>query len=235
MKKEAILLPGLNYQVEFLFKHLIPKPKKILIAGSGAFYTATLIAAHFNTSVDLIVEDYQSLLETRLLGENNPSVNVKMMSFENTDYDEHEFDLIYAQASVSTPDRNKIVKEFKRILNYGGHFCVGEIVHLSDKYPAFIKDIYANSYLNPLRIDELKKYYIERKFKIIQEENLSHTLKDYYREVNRKLDESTAELEPSEKSYYKKIINRIKHEAHAYLNLGGSKHIGFYLFLLQKD
>ncbi|MGK9476894.1 class I SAM-dependent methyltransferase [Melioribacter sp. OK-6-Me] len=235
MEKEEILLPGLNYQVEFLFKYLIPKPEKILIAGSGAFYAASLIAAHFNTSVDLIVEDYQSLLETRLLGENNPSVNIKMMSFENTDYAEHEFDLIYAQASVSTPDRNKIIKEFKRILKPGGHLCVGEMVHLSDKYPAFIKDIYANSYLNPLKIDELKKYYVERKFKILQEKNLSYTLKDYYREVKRKLEKSTTELDPSEKSYYKKTINRIKHEAYAYLNLGASKHIGFYLLLLQKD
>lgn len=235
MEKKAILLPGLNYQVEFLFKYLNSNPQNILIAGSGAFNAASKIASHFNTSVDMIVEDYQSLLEARLLCQNNPSVNVKMMSFEKTDYNENEFDLIYAQASISTPDRNKIVKEFKRILKNGGHFCVGEMVHLSDKCPAFIKNIYENSYLNPLRIDEIKKYYTERKFKIIQEENLSHTLKDYYREINRKLVESTAELEPSEKSYYKKIINRIKHEAHAYLNLGGNKHIGYYLFLLQKD
>jgi ubiquinone/menaquinone biosynthesis C-methylase UbiE len=235
MKKNAILLPGLNYQVDSLFKHLNSNPQRILIAGSGTFYAASGIAEHFNAPVDMIVEDYQSLLEARLTGENNPSVDIKMMSFENTDYDDSEFDLIYAQASVSTPDRNRILKEFKRILKTGGYFCVGEIVHLSDKYPAFIKDIYENSYLNPLRIDELKKYYSERRFKIIYEEDLSHTLKDYYKEIDKRLDESKTELEPSEKSYYKKIINRIKHESHAYLNLGGNKHIGYYLFLLQKD
>ena len=45
-----------------------------------------------------------------------------MMDFDNTDFNAEEFDLVYAQASISLLNRNKIVKEIKRILETRWNF-----------------------------------------------------------------------------------------------------------------
>jgi hypothetical protein len=42
-------------------------------------------------------------------------------------------------------------------------------------------------------------------------------------------------MEQKEKSYYKKLINMISHEAKAYLNEGSDEYVGFYALILQKQ
>jgi len=42
-------------------------------------------------------------------------------------------------------------------------------------------------------------------------------------------------LDTGEKSYNKRILNKISHESNAYLNLGGSLHIGFKLIMARKN
>ncbi len=38
----------------------------------------------------------------------------------------------------------------------------------------------------------------------------------------------------NEKSYYKKLIKMISHEAKAFLNEGADEHVGFYSLILKK-
>jgi ubiquinone/menaquinone biosynthesis C-methylase UbiE len=234
MKIDNCLLPGLDRQVEFLLNNFKNPAQHILVVGSNSEEMAKELASHFETEVELIVEDYDSLMNSKLILESSTKINVRLMDFEVTDFDDLSFDLIYAQASISLTKRNKIVKELKRLLKPSGFLCVGEVVALRKDYPPFVQDIFDSSDLLPLFVDDLEKYYTERKFNFLVQQNLTHTLRKYYSRSASLMDDSVYDLTSSEKSYYKKILNKFSHESNAYLKLGGDKFIGFVAILLQK-
>lgn len=234
-KSELTLLPGLKRQIRFLIqKSFNQKYSTVLIIGSSSEVPALKLRDRFNSSIEIIVEDYESLINSKYLLGNSDSIDVKMMSYDSTDYPDSSFDLVYAQASISLTNRNKIIKEIKRILKPEGYLCVGEIVSLEKEIPRFVQDIYNNSDLLPLSISDLEKYYSERKFTLLAREDLSSSLKEYYSLSLASYNEISGKLESREQSYYKKIINKIKHESNVYLNLGGDKYIGFISLLLKK-
>ena len=235
MKEERIIfLPGLNKQFDLLKSSVELNNLKILVLGSGSETAAIKLAGTSGREVELILEDYDSLMSSRLLLENESSVNVKMMDFEITDFEDQSFDIIYVQGSISNSRRNKIVKEIKRILKSEGILCVGEVVNLKKEPVQFILDIYKSSDLNPLNSDELEEYYSERNFEVKLRKDFSETLKNYYSKSLFELQKKAKELPDNEKSYYKKLLNRISHEAKAYLKQGADKFIGFEVLILKK-
>ena len=119
MKIDNCLLPGLDRQIEFLVSNFKNSAQSILVVGSNSEEMAIELSNHFGTNVELIVEDYDSLMNSKLILESSPKVNVRLMDFEVTDFENSSFDLIYAQASISLTKRNKIVKELKRLLKPG--------------------------------------------------------------------------------------------------------------------
>ena len=231
----SIFLPGQKRQYNFLLKNYSEKPQSILVIGSASEQLAILLSEKFNAPVDLIMEDYESLMNSKLVLGGEDSITVRMMNFDATDFPNGQFDLVYAQASVSLTNRNKIVKEIKRILKPGGYFSVGETVTLRKDYPAFIRDLFDGSNLLPLFCEDTEKYYTERKFKVIAKADLTDTLGTFYMESSKHLREAERGLSDKEKSYYKKLVNRIGHESNAYLKLGGDKFIGFETLLLMKE
>lgn len=231
---ETILLPGTEHQMKFLFENFKHKPQNILVIGAGSEVVAEKISEHFNSEVILIVDDYESFINARLII-GNKKVNVILMNYETTDFQSNSFDLIYAQASISVTDRNKIIKELSRILKQGGFFCAGELVSLKEETPKFMKDIYEVSNLLPLPKHQVEKYYTERGFKVFKQQDLSYSLKEYYTAFLNKLETEKDKLEEQERAYYKKLLKRISHESNAYLKLGGSKYLGFHVMLLQKE
>jgi len=235
MKEERIIfLPGLNKQFDLLKGSVELNNLKILVLGSGSETAAIKLAGISGREVELILEDYDSLMSSRLLLENESSVNVKMMDFEITDFEDQSFDIVYVQGSISNSRRNKIVKEIKRILKSEGLFCVGEVVNLKKEPVQFILDIYEASDLNPLNSDELDEYYSQRNFEVKLRKDFSETLKNYYSKSLFELQKKAKELPDNEKSYYKKLLNRISHEAKAYLKQGADKFIGFEVLILKK-
>ncbi|MDQ7816490.1 MAG: methyltransferase domain-containing protein [Melioribacteraceae bacterium] len=235
-KSELILLPGLKRQIRFLIqKSAGQKYSNVLIIGSSSEVTALKFINKFNSNVEIIVGEYESLINSKYILGNSENVNIKMMSYDSTDYPDNHFDLVYAQASISLTNRNKIVKEIKRILKPSGYLCVGEIVSFEKEIPRFVQDIYNNSDLLPLFINDLEKYYKERKFIVLAKEDLSTTLKEYYSMSIASYNDIANKFDSHEQSYYKKIINKIKHESNVYLKLGGDKYIGFIALLLKKD
>jgi len=232
--KKSILLPGLDKQFEFLQKNLTAKVESALVIGSSSEKPAELIAKNFSCSVNLIVQDYESLLNSRLILVDSEKVKISLMDFEITDFDAGSFDLIYAQASISITNRNKIIKEIKRLLKPEGYLCVGEIVSLEKKAPTFMKDIFDSSDLLPLFVDELEEYFAKRDFQILTQQDLTNTLKEYYSKSFSLLKEIKENLTEQEKSFYKKLLNKVNHESNAYLKLGGNRFIGFIALLLQK-
>lgn len=229
-----IFLPGTDKQIEILFKTLTQQFSSILIIGAGCEEIAGGLAANYLSTVTIIVDNYDTLLSTRLQLTKDKNTSVKMMEFSNTDFQNSSFDLIYAQASISNRDRNKIVKEIKRIIKPDGYFCIGENVELAKSSPQFIKDIWSVSEIQPLYSGGLKKYYEERNFRVISEHDLSYTLKDFYISSKNLLKEKSVGLTEQEKSYYKKLLKQISHESNAYLNLGGDKYMGFKMLILKK-
>ncbi len=229
-----ILLPGLEKQSEFLQKNLSTKIESALVIGSASENLAGLISQKYECKVDLIVEDFESLMNAKMFMDERLNVNVSLMNFDLTDFADESFDLVYAQASISLKKRNKIIKEIKRILKPNGFLCVGEIVALKKDVPQFVKDIFDSSNLSPLFIDEVENYYKERNFKIAEQKNLTSTLKEYYNQCSELLKNRKEELTEQEQSFYKKLINKVSHESNAYLKLGGDKFIGFRVLLLKK-
>ncbi len=228
-------LPGGFDQYLKLSKAIDLNNKKILFIGSGLERLLLKIDLSLFPSVYYIIEDHESLISTRYLLSGIKGINIRMMEFDNTDFSPDEFDVVYVQGSIASDKRNKIVKEVKRILKPGGVFCVGESVKLVTDIPQFVKDMYDNSGIAPLDINEFSKYFNERKFEILFEEDLSYTLKKYYKSWNDVLNENLKKLSDEEKQQNKKLIKRIGHESKAYNNLGGSKYMGFKMLILKKE
>lgn len=234
MKNGLILLPGEDKQLNILVNNFNVVNKKVLVAGSASEEIAKKIYLLSNTPVEVIVEDYDSLINSRVLLDDSENVNVKMMDFETTDYSNEQFDVIYAQASLSNKRRKGIIKEFKRILKKDGVICIGEIIKLQKQCPQFITDIFVSANLDPQTEEEIIKFYTERDFNLAIKQNLNSTLKIYYSTNLRLLNEHVDELSGSEKSYYKKLINQISHESKVYLKQGGDKFMGFAAFLFKR-
>lgn len=233
--KNEIFIPGGHRQYELLSQNYEPNNKTILIIGSGSEEIAAFFAKEAEESkIYLIVDDNDSLLNSRIKLSEYKHVSVRMMDYQNTDFKDAFFDLVYSQCSISSIYRNKIVKEIKRILKPEGIFCAGEIVSLTKEIPQFIKDVWDRSELAPLFIEELESYYLNYGFKIIKDKDLSYSLNNFYTVCEFLSLSRSAKLTDDELRFYKKIINKISHEANVYLKQGGDKHIGFYAALLQK-
>ncbi len=231
---QNIFLPGGFKQFRILKTKYILNDKNVLVIGSGSEKIAGKMIESGASSVTMIVNDYDSLINSRLNLEKESNVTVKMMDFDNTDFDSEQFDLVYAQASISLLNRNKIVKEIKRILKPEATLCVGEITALKNDYPPFVKNIFEASDILPLQNDKCGDYYKERNFSVLYEEDLSSSLHSFYEHTAKELDDKIYTLSEKEKSYYKKLLNKISHESNAYLKLGAARYIGFKMLILKK-
>jgi len=230
---ENIFLPGGFKVFRILRNHFQFTDKVVLLIGAGSEMIAEKILNAGAKSVRMIVDDFDSLMNAKLGIKNKNQIDIRIMDFHTTDFSSNEFDLIYAQASISSHNRNKIVKEIKRILKQEGTFCVGELTALTKTYPTFVRDIFGSSEILPLNHDECSKYYRNHGFEIHYEQDLSSSLKNFYENAALELEKITKLLTEQEKSYYKKLLNKISHESNAYLNLGADKYIGLKMLTLK--
>ncbi|HQF41353.1 MAG TPA: methyltransferase domain-containing protein [Ignavibacteriaceae bacterium] len=231
---QNILLPGGLKQFRILKSKYNLSAKDILIIGSNSEKIAEKMIENEVKSVQIIVNDYDSLMNSRLNLDKDSKVIVRMMDFDNTDFGDNEFDLVYAQASISLTNRNKIVKEIKRILKPDGNLCVSEITALKKDYPPFVRNIFDSSDILPLLNDNCIDYYKERNFSLLYEEDISSSLISFYENAASTLKKNSENLTDKEKSYYKKLLNKISHESNAYLKLGADKFIGLKMLILRK-
>ncbi len=230
-----ILAPGLDYPANYLIHNCELKNKRVLVIGSGCELPALRLFEHSENMVDLIVEDYDSLINSQLNLEDHHGVRVRIMDFEITDFGKDEIDVVLAQNSLTDFRRSKILKEIKRILKPGGFISAGELVKMQEKVPVFVEDMFRSSLLDPLTPNEAEKFYTDRSLKIIEKYDLSFTLRKYYTVVLNKLKETLGILSEREKKYYKKLIKKISHESNIYLKQGGDKYIGFRNYLMKYD
>ena len=232
---QNIFLPGGFKQFRILKSKYVIAEKSVLVIGSGSEKIALKMLEAGAACVSFIVNDYESLMSARFVLSNKSKVSAKMMNYDNTDFSDNEFDLIYAQASISSTNRNKIIKEVKRILKASGTLCTGEITAREKDYPPFVRDIFESSDVSPLLHESCENYFIERNFEMMYSEDLSSSLKNFYETVKQSLKDVINELSEKEKSYYKKLLNKISHESNAYLKLGADRHIGFKMIILKKS
>jgi hypothetical protein len=65
---------------------------------------------------------------------------------------------------------------------------------------------------------------------IIREQDLSHTLKDFYQNIRN----TFANTSKKEKEENKKFYSEIKHESDVFLKLGGDKYMGFTSLIMRE-
>lgn len=232
-KEQNIFLPGGFKQFRLLKSKINLTDKAVLILGPQSEKIGEKIIDAGAKSVNIIVSDYDSLINSRLNIPKEKNVSIRMMDYDNTDFDDDAFDLVYAQASISLKNRNKITKEIKRILKPEGLLCVGEITALKETYPQFVKDIFESSGLLPLQHNKCVEYYESKNFSLEYEEDLSTSLRSYYEITYNQLKHIIEDLSEKEKSYFKKLLNKISHESNAYLKLGADRYIGFKMLILK--
>ena len=230
----TIFLPGSGKQFNHLKAKIILKDKDILIIGSNSEKIAQMFLDAEANAVTIILDEYDSLMNARYLLKNKEEISVRLMDSNSTDFNDAVFDIVYAQASISGKMRNKIVKEIKRILKPDGFLNVGEITSLTSSPPIFVNDIWESGNILPLNSDDIKKYYEERKFEVVDTLNLSVHLKDFYLESKKLLLNNIDSLSENEKAYYKKLLKRMSHESNAYLKLGGKDYMGFTSIIARK-
>ncbi len=230
----TIYLPGTEKQFNHLKNNVNLEGQEILIIGSNSVKIAEMFSDSGAKTITIIVEDYESLLNSRIVIDKGNSIIVRLMEFTNTDFIKDSFDIVYTQASISTKMRNKIVKEITRILKPEGILNVGEITSLKLSPPKFINDIWESGNILPMNSDDIKKYYEERKFEVVDSLDLSAHLKDFYLESKKLLFNNIDSLSENEKAYYKKLLKRMSHESNAYLKLGGKDYMGFTSIIARK-
>lgn len=229
IQTNTVLLPGGNKQLEHLLDRNILKGIRTLIIGPGCELVAFRLGEYF-PDINIIADDYDSVMHIKMKMKDDEKVKVKLMDYARTDFENEHFDLIYAQGSISVPEKKNITKELKRILKSQGLFCAGEIVSLKEPVPGFVADIWERSGLDPIPSSEIKKYYEAKGFEVLSEKDLSDTLKDFYEKIRN----IVAKVSKDEKEADKKYFSRLKHESHAYLKLGGDKYIGFKSLIMRK-
>ena len=229
IQTKTVLLPGGNRQLKHLLEQNISTGERALIIGAGC-EIATIQLGKYFSNINIISDDYDSVMHIKMKLKDEEKVKVKLMDFAHTDYENEQFDLIYAQASISVPEKKNITKELKRILKNQGLFCAGEIISLKEPVPGFVADIWERSGLEPIPSSEIKKYYEAKGFEVLNEKDLSDTLKDFYEKIRN----TVTEVSKDEKEADKKYFLRMKHESHAYLKLGGDKYIGFKSLIMRK-
>lgn len=230
----SIFLPGSGKQFNHLKTKVILKDKDILIIGSNSEKIAHMFLNAEVNFVTIILDEYDSLLKARYLLKNIEKISVRLMDFSSTDFNDAKFDIVYAQASISSKMRNKIIKEIKRILKPEGILNVGEITSLKSSPPKFVNDIWDSGNILPLNSVDIKKYYEERKFEVVDTLDLSAHLKDFYLESKKLLFNNIDSLSENEKAYYKKLLKRMSHESNAYLKLGGKDYMGFTSIIVRR-
>lgn len=228
-----IFLPGGFKQFRILKSKFIISGKSVLVIGAGSEKIAEKIIDSGASSVKMIVNDFESLINSRLNLSKESEIVLEMMEYDNTDFSDNVYDLVYAQGSISSANRSKIIKEIKRILKADGVLCVGEMTSLRKEYPVFIKDIFESSEIVPLSNESCSTFYTQRNFSVILEQDLSSSLKSFYENAASSLEKSIEKFTDIEKSYYKKLLNKISHESNAYLKLGADKYIGFKMLILK--
>lgn len=229
------LLPGTEYQYRFLKNSPAEQNIPILFIGAGNEFFADKFSKKFKVNAELIVEDYETLISAKLLLQENSAVTTRIMDFARTDFDDKQFKCVYSQASVSNPDRNKIIKEIKRILQPDGFLIVGEIVKIRKDIPAYVNDILTSSQLSLLDSEEIKSYYEQRNFTVIEECEEKRGLDEYYELCSVIMKNSVNLMDEDELKYNKKLIKKARHETDAYLKLGLDKFISFKILVLQKN
>jgi SAM-dependent methyltransferase len=230
----TIFLPGSGNQFNHLKAKVSLKGKDILIIGSNSEKIAQMLLNAEANVVTIILDEHDSLLNARYLLKDNEKISVRLMDFTSTDFNDDVFDIVYAQASISGKMRNKIIKEIKRILKPDGILNVGEITSLKSSPPIFVNDIWESGNILPLNSDDIKKYYEQRKFEVVDTLDLSAHLKDFYLESRKLLFNNIDSLSENEKAYYKKMLKRMSHESNAYLKLGGKDYMGFTSIIARK-
>ncbi|MCW8995741.1 MAG: class I SAM-dependent methyltransferase [Psychromonas sp.] len=199
------------------------------MVGPGCESIAVRFLEHFG-EVIIIVNDYDWLMQSKMKFKDEEKIKIKMMDYAHTDFAKDHFDLIYAQSSLSVPERKEIIKEIKRILKTDGVFCTGEIVSLKEPVPAFVKDIWERGGLEPLPSSDIINYFTGKGFTIINAQDLSHTLIDFYQNIR----DSVTNTSKKEKEENKKFYSEIKHESDVFLKLGGDKYMGFTSLIMRK-
>jgi ubiquinone/menaquinone biosynthesis C-methylase UbiE len=230
----TIFLPGSGKQFNHLKAKIILKDKDILIIGSNSEKIAQMFLNAEANAVTIILDEYDSLLKARYLLKDEGKISIRLMDSNSTDFNDAVIDIVYAQASISGKMRNKIIKELKRIIKPDGILNVGEITSLKSSPPIFVNDIWESGNILPLNSDDIKKYYEERNFEVVEALDLSTHLKDFYLESKNLLSNNIDSLSENEKAYYKKLLKRMSHESNAYLKLGGKDYMGFTSIIARK-
>jgi len=230
----TIYLPGTEKQFNHLKNNVGLEGQEILIIGSNSVKIAEMFSDSGAETITIIVEDYESLLNSRIMVDKGMGVKVRLMEFTNTDFINDSFDIVYTQASISSNMRNKIIKEIKRILKPDGILNVGEITSLTSSPPKFVNDIWESGNILPINSDDINNYYEERKFEVVDILDLSVHLKDFYLENKKILFNNMDSLSENEKAYYKKLLKRMSHESNAYLKLGGKDYMGFTSIIVRR-
>ena len=229
IQTNMVLLPGGNKQLEHLLEQNISIGAHALIIGPGSEIAAVQLGKYFS-NIHIITDDYDSVMQIRMKLKDEFKVKVKLMDYAHTDFEDGYFDLIYAQGSISVPEKKNITKEVKRILRSHSLFCAGEIVSLKEPVPGFVADIWERSGLEPIATSEIKKYYEGKGFEVLSEKDLSSSLGDFYEKIKN----AVSKVSKDEKEQDKKYFSKMKHESHAYRKLGGDKYIGFKSLIMRK-
>lgn len=126
----AVMLsyPPVYYRERLKKLGFFGKDKTLLDAGCGAGYWA-IAASHLNKQVFGIdiTEKYLSYAKTLKKNFHRQNINLKLGKIENLPYHDNFFDFIICYSVWMFTDKEKTLKEFRRVLKPGGKLYLGSL------------------------------------------------------------------------------------------------------------
>lgn len=232
---KTVYLPGLNEQPELLFATCNIAQSRILILGTATPALVEELLDREAERVDVVINNEEMIMIERMRLPKHKSVKARFMDYSQTDFMDSSFDYVYAQGSISLPDRRKIYREMHRVLKPGGLFLAGELTYLKPQVPVSIKDVWEGAGVTPAFLDEIEALYPLEGFSLQSSHDLSPTLYTLYMLYQKILTKESGLLDDDELQLKRHEITRMKHESNMYTKMGGDRVTGYFVFILRKD
>lgn len=230
-----ILLPGLNFQINFLLNNVDLSEKKVAILGANSIEIALKMLEKKARKIEIFIDDMELFLLEQMNAEkfsyDAEKINIKQEEY-STFSSNSQFDVIYAQNSTTSMHRNAIIKNVRKNLAQNGIFCVGEATLTKNDAPKSAKEFFLTYNISPLESKNFENYFIERGFKLVKVSENKESLDKYYEEISKLFEKNKNNIFLTE-SNPEKQIRRIKHDIDLYLKFGMRKYLTFKVGIFQ--
>lgn len=228
-------LGGINSTKLLCSKLEIKKDCNVLIASVNLRDSVVFVAKNFKCNVFGINELPQIVMDAKSEIANaglEDKVRIKIMSPTSLDFEDGMFDFVITEGILSQYKKSRILKEFHRVLKFGGLIGIADFYWKKQPVPTYVKDAWYVEGGGIETLDEKIEILKSYGFEPIFTQDISRELESYYSKFKKIIQQSLKERKFSKDEF--KEVKKFKHEVSVYLDQGGDKWMGYVAIVAKK-